>query len=153
IPGCQECLLYYFVRRGSAIRDEEHMICAESSSSFFLRNFDVSRGLQKAIETTSRCRRFCEEQVYAVKPAHISNPIRFEDGFSSRYRQCVESADATLGVFLMVIEVRRIESVGDCIQNAKVQLQRFLHLIKNSPNALSSHYVACHLLHFASTQK
>jgi len=64
----------------------------------------------------------------------------------------VECSDRTLSVFLKVVEIRSIETVGHPIKNAQVQFQGFFNLVKD-PAEETRVDIACHFLHFPITQK
>src|SRR5262249_1974560 len=114
---------------------EEHMISAKCAGGLFLRNFDISRRLQQAVEATGGCRGFGQEQVQPIELSQVSNPIRFEDGFASRDRQSMERSHRPLCVLLQIVEVRGVETIGDSIKNAQMKLKGFLYLVKNAAHA------------------
>ncbi len=120
IPWCEQRLLDYFVRSRSAIGYKECSVGTKGSGGLFLGDLDVSRWLQETVETASGCRRLCQEKVDPIKPAHIANPIRFENRFASRDWQGVECSDRTLGIFLEVVEIGSVKAICDAIKNAKV---------------------------------
>src|SRR5215469_1098726 len=111
------------------------MISAKCAGRLFLRNFDISRRLQQTVEATGGCRRFGQEQVQPIELSHVSNPIRLEDGFASRDRQSMERSHRPLCVLLQIVEIRRVETVGDSIQNAQMKFKGLLYLVENPAHA------------------
>src|SRR5207244_3231326 len=111
------------------------MVGPERTRCFFLCHLDIAGRLEQAVQASRGGRGLSQEQVQAVKRAHVANPIRLENGFAPGYRQCVEGADGALGILLEIIKVWRIKPVLNRVEDAEVKFQGFLDLVKDPPNA------------------
>src|SRR4029077_1646811 len=65
--------------------------------------------------------------------AHVAYPVRLEDRLSPCDRKRMEGADRPLRVHLKIVEIRRGIPVRDAVQNAQMDLQRFLNLVEDPP--------------------
>src|SRR5690242_12826661 len=128
------------------------MICPERSGCFLLGDLDIPGWLQEAVEAASCRRGLGKEQIHAIELTHVTNPVGFENGFSPRHRQGMESAYRTLSILLQIVEVRGLVPVGNGVKNAKVQFERLFHLIEHAPNTSGVH-VARHFFDFAIAEQ
>src|SRR6185437_355307 len=96
VAGCKQGLLHHLVGRGRAVRDEEHMISSERAGCQVLGHLDIAGWFEQAVKAASGCGGFCEEKVQSIEPAHIADPVRFENRFSARDRERMECPNGTL---------------------------------------------------------
>src|SRR5262245_22496456 len=79
----QQGLNNHLVRGGCSVGHKERMIGAERACRHFLRLFDISSRLEKAIEATSGRTALCQKKRRSVEFAHVANPIGFKNGFTT----------------------------------------------------------------------
>src|SRR5262249_7798696 len=111
------------------------VIGAESTCGFLLRDFDSARRLEQAVESAGGRGRFSEEEIDSVELAEVADPVRLEDRFSARHRKRMECSDWSLRILLQVVEVWRLETIGDRVKNTEMDFERLFDLIEDAAQA------------------
>ena len=146
VAGTDQRLHRHFVRRGCAVGDEEHVVRPKGPRRLFLRLLDVPGRLEQAVQPAGGGAALGKEKVRSVKFSHVADPVGLENRFAAGDRQRVESADRALGVFLQIVEERRIEPILDAFQNGQMQLQQFFDRIEDPAKHVGLR-IACELFH------
>src|SRR5437660_2168432 len=128
------------------------MVRPERTRCLFLRHLDIAGRLEQAVQASRSGRGLSQEQVQAVKRAHVPNPIRLENGLAPGYRQRVKGADGALGILLEIIKVWCIKPVLNRVEDAEVKFQWFLNLVEDTPNAAGGYVARC-FFHFPVAQQ
>ena len=108
VAGAEQRLHGHLVGRGGAVGDEEDMIRPERACRHLLRLLDVAGRLQQAVEPAGGGAALGQEQRRAIELAHVADPVRLEDRLAARDRQRVKRPDRPLGIFLEIVEERRL---------------------------------------------
>jgi hypothetical protein len=130
VTGADEGLYRHLVRCGGAVGDEEDVVGTKRACCLFLRLLDVAGRLEQTVQPAGGGAALRQEEVHSVKFSHVPDPVRLEHGFAARDRQRMECPDRALGVFLQIVEKRRLEPVLHAFQNGQMQFQQLFHGIE-----------------------
>ena len=109
IPRPDQRLHDDLVAGRGAVGGKEGLLRPEGAGRVFLRLLDRPGRFQKAVEP-ARCRRcFGQEDVGAIKGAHVLNPVRTGNGLAPADRHRMEDAGGLFGIFHQRGEERRLE--------------------------------------------
>ena len=138
----------HLVRRRGAVGHEEDAIRTECTSRLVLRFLDVAGRLQQAVQTAGGRAALGQEQVQAIEFAHVTDPVRSEDGFAACDRQRMERPDRALRIFLEIVEERGVVAILNAFQDGEMELQKLFDGIEDPPDHVRIG-VSSHLLDIA----
>ena len=117
-----------------AVGGEVAPLGAEGSCGELLHRLDVACRLQQAVEAAGGRGRLGQEDVGAVKLAHVADPLGVEHGLAAGDGQGVERPDRPLAVIEQIREIWRAVAVVDAVHDAEMDLQRLLDAEEDAPN-------------------